>query len=101
MSSVVRKRQSFSAEFKRGAIDLVLNKGMKSSQVGRDLGIAPGVVGRWVKEFLNSDSGAFPGRGRLSPQDQKISDLEQEVRQLKMERDILKKATAFFANHGR
>lgn len=97
----VRKRQVYTAEFKQGAVDLVLTQKMKKSQVSRNLGINPNLITKWVKEAELSGDNAFPGKGRLSPQEQKIKELEKKCRRLEMERDILKKATAFFANHGR
>lgn len=96
-----KTRRQYNAEFKRDAAKLVVVQGMKRSKVAQDLGVSPYLIGTWVKEYLSSGENAFPGHGRLSPQDQRVRDLEEEVKQLRMERDILKKATAFFANHGR
>lgn len=89
------------AEFKMSAAKLVLEEGMTRVKVSQDLGVSQVLVGKWVKEFAAQGADAFPGSGYLSAKDQKIKDLESECRQLKMERDILKKATAFFASHGR
>jgi transposase len=97
----MKKRRTFTREFKESAAKLVLEEGMSRTKVARDLGISINQVSKWVKEFEANGSQAFPGNGRLLGQEAKIKHLEQEVRQLRMERDILKKATAFFANHGR
>lgn len=94
-------RRSYSAEFKLGAIQLVLEKGLKQSQVAGDLGIEAGMLCNWIRSYRKSKAEAFPGNGRMTSQDQRVRDLEAEVRQLKMEREVLKKATAFFASHGR
>ena len=94
------KRRKFTSEFKISAVKLVLDEGMTRDRVASDLGVGATLIGKWVKEYQADSAGAFPGNGRLSPQDQKIRDLEKQVRTLKMERDILKKATAFFVNHG-
>lgn len=96
-----RTRRQFTADFKESAAKLVLEQGMTRAKVAEDLGVKADLVCRWVREFNMKGSEAFPGNGRLSPQEQRISELEAENRQLRMERDILKKATAFFANHGR
>lgn len=101
MAEAKGQRRSFTAEFKREAAKLVVEKGMKRSKVARDLGVNANQIAKWVLEYQASGVGAFPGNGRLSAQDQRIRDLEEQNRQLRMERDILKKATAFFANHGR
>ena len=74
---------------------------MTRTKVANDLGVSINQVSKWIKEFQTNGSEAFPGNGQLSTHDKRIRDLEQENRQLRMERDILKKATAFFANHGR
>jgi transposase len=96
-----KPRRKFSSEFKEKTAKLVLEQGMTRTKVAQDLGVSINQVSKWVGEFQSKGSEAFPGNGRLSAQDQRIKDLESEVRQLRMERDILKKATAFFANHGR
>ena len=92
-----KERRNFSAEFKIEAAKLVVEQGMTRSKVAEDLGITPTQVGKWVSDYQNDGPSAFPGQGRLSPQDQKIRDLENEVKRLRMERDILKKAAAYFA----
>jgi len=94
-------RRKFSSDFKENAAKLVLDQGMTRTKVAKDLGVNINQVSKWVDEYQSKGSDAFPGNGRLSPQDKRIKDLEVENRQLRMERDILKKATAFFANHGR
>ena len=96
-----KPRRKFSNEFKENAAKLVLEEGMTRSKVAQDLGVNINQVSKWVREYQANGDEAFPGNGKLSPQDRRIKDLENENRQLRMERDILKKATAFFANHGR
>ena len=96
-----KPRRKFTSDFKQGAVKLVLEQGMTRSKVAEDLGVNANIVSKWVREYQADGSDAFPGNGQLSSQDRKIRDLEEENRQLRMERDILKKATAFFANHGR
>lgn len=55
------------------------------------------MLGRWVKEQESDDGQAFRGNGKLTPEQERIRTLEAEVKRLKMEKDILKKATVFFA----
>ena len=90
-------RRKHTEEFKLGAVKLVLEKEMSRAEVARDLGLSPSLVTRWVDEFRKDSANAFPGQGHLKPDAKRIRDLEEQVRILKMERDILKKATAYFA----
>lgn len=96
-----KPRRKFTGEFKIGAVKLVLDQGMTRTKVAKDLGVNINQVSKWINEYQANGSDSFPGNGQLSSNDRRIRDLEQENRQLRMERDILKKATAFFANHGR
>lgn len=95
-----KPRRSFTAEFKSEAAKLVVKQGLTHSKVGNDLGVSGYLVRKWVSEYKEQGTSAFPGHGRLSPRDQEVQDLKNEVKQLRIERNILKKATAFFANHG-
>ena len=64
---------------------------------GRDLDVHENVLRKWVKEFGSDPVQAFPGHGQMKPEQQEIERLRREVAKLKAERDILKKAAAFFA----
>ena len=55
------------------------------------------MLGRWIKEADNEDGHAFRGNGKLTPQQEEIRNLKAQVKRLEMEREILKKATVFFA----
>ncbi len=101
MSKKGRSQRHYGREFKEQAAKLVIDERMTRRKVATDLGVSESVVGKWVKEYSSDQKEAFPGKGFLSGSDRRIKELESENRQLKMERDILKKATAFFANHGR
>lgn len=90
-------RRKFSKEFKLEAVQLVTMQGMTCLQVGRDLGINQSVIARWVREHKSQGGESFPGSGKLSPADDKVKQLERELRRTQMERDILKKAIAYFA----
>ena len=89
------KRRFFSEEFEREAVSLVVDQGYSFAEAGRSLGIRGNLVGRWQRE-LETGKSAFQGHGKLTADQQRIKELETENRRLKMEKDILKKATAFF-----
>src|ERR1051326_2833148 len=94
-----RVRRSFTEEFKAGAGRLVLDEGKSVSQVGGDLDVAQSVIGNWVKQARADRS---QGKTGLTTEERaELSRLRKEVRELRMERDILKKATAFFAKESR
>lgn len=90
-------RKRYSKEFKLDAISLVLEQGYVRTEAARSLGINANMLGRWIKEHEGDDGQAFRGNGKLTAEQSEIRKLREEVRQLKMEKDILKKATVFFA----
>ena len=92
-----RTRRHHSPEFKREAVALVLEHGYSCAAAGRSLGVSGALIGRWKGELENHAAEAFPGHGKRIAEQQRIHELESENRRLRMERDILKKATAFFA----
>jgi transposase len=92
-----RKRRSFSKEFKREAVALVTEHGYSYAEAGRSLDVEAKLVGRWRRELEAAEGEAFSGKGKLPPMQQRIHDLESQVKRLQMEKDILKKAAAFFA----
>jgi transposase len=93
----MRTRKKYTKEFKQDAVRLVAEQGYKQTEAARNLGIDRGMLGRWVKEFQEDESEAFRGNGKLSSEQEELRRLREENRRLRMERDILKKATAFFA----
>ena len=90
-------RRQFSREFKLEAIRLVKERGVSVAQASRDLDIGENVLRRWIKEASADPGQAFPGQGQLKPEQLEIDRLRREVAKLKAERDILKKAAAYFA----
>jgi len=90
-------RKKYSKEFKLDAISLVLEQGYTRPEAARSLGINANVIGRWVREHQNDDGQEFRGNGKLTPEQEDIRKLKAQVKRLQMERDILKKATVFFA----
>ena len=91
-----RPKRSFTEEFKAGAVRLVVNEGKKIGDVARDLDLTPSSLRVWV-DRARADRGK--GRpGMLTTQErEELGRLRKENRELRMERDILKKAAAFFA----
>lgn len=99
---MARKRRTYTAEFKQEAVRLVVERGLTASQVGRDLGVCKSVIRSWVRRAEARETDATPGRSSSAV------GLEEEVRRLRREnailreeREILKRATAFFAKESR
>ena len=90
-------RRKFSREFKLEAVKMVQGRGVALKQVARDLDLNENMLRRWVREFGEDPQDAFPGLGNMKPEQAEIARLQREVAKLKMERDILKKAAAYFA----
>ena len=90
-------KRTFTREFKLEAVKLVKERGVSMSQASRDLGIHLNVLRGWVKAVDENPQQAFPGQGQMKPEQAEIAQLKKEVARLKMERDILKKAAAYFA----
>jgi transposase len=91
------ERRKFTREYKLEAVKLIKERGVAVSQASQDLGVHPTQLRRWVKEFAGDPQHAFPGHGQLKPEQAEIARLKREVTKLKAERDILKKAAAYFA----
>ena len=91
------QRRKFSREFKVEAVKLVRDRGVSAAQAARDLDVHENVLRKWVKELAAAPADAFPGHGQVKPEHLEIERLRREVTKLKAERDILKKAAAFFA----
>lgn len=91
------KRKQYSKEFKLDAISLVLEQGYTRAEAARSLEISPVQLGRWIKEYQeDSDGQAFRGNGKLTPEQEEIRKLRAQVKQLELEKRILKEATVFF-----
>jgi transposase len=91
-------RKKYSKEFKLDAISLVLNQQYTRSEAARSLEVNPNLLTRWIKEYEQDNDGqAFRGNGKLTPEQEEIRQLKAKVRQLEMDKNILKEATVFFA----
>ena len=87
----------FDKEFKIEAVRLASEPGNTQSEIERDLGISQGIISRWKRELRKDGDQAFPGKGRLKPEDEELRRLKRENERLRRERDILKKAVAIFS----
>ena len=90
-----RVRRQFTDEFKAGAVRLVLDEGKTVAQAARDLGLTPSALRNWVSQARADRSGGQTGL--TSEERAELAALRKELRVVKMERDILGKAVAFFA----
>ena len=92
------KRQKYTKELKQDAVRLVTEQGYTIAKAARNLGINDNLIGRWKREFDAQGATAFPGQGRQTPEQEELQRRREENRPLKREREILKKATVFFAS---
>ena len=91
-----KKRKSYSKQFKIDAVKLITEQGYKINEAARNLGLNQMLL-RWKKELEKEDSAAFLGNGKVISEQEELIRLRKENEQLRMERDILKKAAVFFA----
>jgi len=89
-------RRSFDKEFKISAVKLVMDSGKSVKTIAAELGISDNTLFNWKKKYLEDAKNAFPGKGRMKPEQEELRRKDREIARLKMERDILKKAIAYF-----
>jgi len=94
---MTKTNRTYTREFKVEALHLLKTSGKSAAQLERELGIGGGGLSRWKREFAEEGGDAFPGHGRLAPDQERIRQLERENDILRQERDILKKAVAIFS----
>jgi transposase len=94
---MAKPQPSYTKEFKQEAVKLVETSNKSKSVIARDLGISDSALSKWCKEFVNDGDNAFPGKGHQSPLEEEIKQLKKENEILRQERDILKKAVRIFA----
>ena len=94
---MAKKRRSYTPEFKAEAVKLVTEQGYSVAEAARSLGLSENLIRNWKHALEAQSQHAFPGRGNLSPFEEENRLLRAENKRLLAERDILKKATAFFA----
>ncbi len=96
-----KKRRRYDRDFKLSAVSLVVNGGRSVREVARELGIDPNTLYHWKRELSEEGEEAFPGKGRLSVQEGELRRLRRELAGAKEDREILKKALAYFSKHGK
>tara|TARA_B100001013_G_C24283137_1_gene313703 strand:+ start:70 stop:375 length:306 start_codon:yes stop_codon:yes gene_type:complete len=96
MESQKKPRTNHSREFKLEAVQLALEGDRSMQQLADELGINVSNLRRWKKEYQADARNAFPGQGRLGPDEEEVRRLRREVDVLRQERDILKKAVGIF-----
>lgn len=94
---MAKKYRSFSREFKLEAVSMVLEGGRSVAQTARDLGIHESALWRWKKQYEDNPDSAFPGKGKLKPEDEEVHRLRRELASVREERGILKKAVGIFS----
>lgn len=90
-------RRRFSAEFKREAVLMILDSSRSPTEVAQDLDINVNMLHTWRRQYLEDQESAFPGKGNLKPEDAELRRLKRELEEVKLERDILKKALVIFS----
>jgi transposase len=94
---MARQRRSCTREFKLEAVKLIVEKGYSVAEAARSLDIGETLLRSWKQALENEGERAFPGHGQLPAIEAELRHLRAENKRLQAERDILKKATAFFA----
>ncbi len=92
-----RIRQKYTEEFKRDAVKMVIENRYRSNEVGRRLGVNGSNVSRWVREYRDDHEAAATGISNRRELETENRQLRKENKRLQIEREILKKAAAFFA----
>ena len=92
-----RNRQNYTKEFKNDAVKLVIEQGYSCNEVGRRLGVNQTNVSRWVREHHQENEPPTVSQASRSELESELKRLRKEIQRLQMEREILKKAAAFFA----
>ena len=94
----VKKVREYTKEFRQEAVKLAQDLGSVAG-AAKKLGIPTSVLYAWRTKFKKDGADAFPGKGKLAPEDEKQRSLESENRRLKLEIEFLKKAATYFAAH--
>jgi transposase len=92
-----KSRTVYSKEYKENAVRMVVEEGRRVSEVARDLGINPNLIFQWKNRYFEKQEQNLPDKSNSSSEAEYVRQLERKVKRLEEERDILKKATIFFA----
>ena len=94
---MAKSRRAFTAEFKAEAVRRITETGKSLAEVARELDLGESLLRSWKTALAAGGEQAFPGKGNPPAHEEELRRLRAEVKRLEAERDILKKATAFFA----
>lgn len=94
---MARSRRQFSAEFKREAVQAAKRPGSSVAKVAKELELSDSVLRRWIRQFGSGRWEAAPGKELKAASTQELERVKRELNRVRMERDILKKALAYFA----
>jgi transposase len=92
-----KNRKTYSREFKLEAVRLWQTTDKSGAEIERELGLGHGCLSRWKQKYLSDGESAFPGHGRVPPEEDELRRLRRELAIVRQERDILKKAVAIFS----
>lgn len=93
-----RKVRRYDKEFKINAVNLCLSSNKGYGDISKSLGVPTSTLHSWVEAHQQDGIEAFPGKGRLKPSDEEVSQLRKELANVREERDILKKALGIFSS---
>jgi len=91
------KQPRYDQEFKLRAVKQALSSGLSMYRAAQELGVSDTTLSNWIKAYEQNGEASFPGSGRLTPAEEEVRVLKKKLKEAEIERDILKKATAFFA----
>ena len=94
---MAKGRKGYTREFKLDALRLIA-QGRSVAEVARNLGVHVNTLHGWRQQLGDAPASAFPGNGKQLGQDEEIRELKKQLRRAEQERDILKKAVAYFAD---
>jgi transposase len=93
------RRKRYDKQFKLDALRFMQESDHTITDIARDLGIRRELLYKWKREFQDDSQNAFPGKGKLKASDEELWKLRRELERVKEERDVLKKALAFFSKN--
>jgi transposase len=96
-----RKRTVYDREFKLKAVELSFERDDSVKEVAQELGVPEKLLYKWRAQFSKERNKSFPGHGKqlMSKEEKRIAELEKQLRETKLERDILKKAVSIFSKN--
>ena len=96
-SELAKNRKKYTKEFKVGAVRMVIDQGRTIVDVAKSLGVGEGLLSQWKQNYARLSTEAFPGNGKRTAHDEEVWQLKKKLSRAEQERDILKKAVAYFA----